>query len=413
MPTGPAGAAQEVTPEVPVATGGGAPGDLVLEVEAAREEETGGVDPALLAPAIADLPQLEGLALRQVSSAVSGEPDPSVERLEPLATFEGLEVEFYEERHPDGSLRLQGHRTTLDDGSTRLHGPEWRWFANGQLHLRRQLRLGRIDGPFEEWHEGGLKKAEGGYVEDFANGTWVRWVSVGALWKVSPLVRGKAEGVELVLFDSGTVNQRIEWRDGQKHGIERVWSRRGLPLEVSGWKEGRRHGTRRQWHGRGIISLEAEFVDGKRQGPYRQNWKNGAPHLVGRYEAGQRVGEWRQTAEDGTLLAIEGYAAGQLDGEVRRWNAEGILVFEGQYAAGTPVGVQRRFFDGGGPEAEETYVDGVLEGPLTTWHPTGGKASEGEMVAGKREGMWTQWDRSGEVLEAWSGLYRDGQRVRD
>ncbi len=410
-PTAPASTEAEAEALAPP-SGGGAPDLASLQVQVS-EADSALVDSSLRAPDPAEIPELEGLVLTQELPAASGRPDPSLERLEPLTEWSGIAVQFYEERYPDGGLRLQGHRTTTSGDSPLAHGPEWRWFENGQLERRREFQLGKVDGMFQEWHESGIQKLEGQLELDFPVGRWVRWNALGPVWKVQPFVDGALDGVEYVFFGEGTLNQRVIWSQGKKNGEEFIWSKRGLPLEHNGWKNGKRHGVRRQWQGQGRLGLDTTFVEGKRDGAFRQYWKSGDLHLQGQFEMGDRVGEWRQWGEAGLLASVEHYAGGEFDGRVQRWNAQEILVFEGDFALGKAIGTHRSYYDGGGPKSEQVYVDGVLEGPKTTWHPNGVKASEGRMKADARHGEWTLWDAEGDVLEAWSGRYENGEKVTE
>lgn len=397
---------------VPGSGGGvGAAPDIDSLRVGAPDDEVPEIDSSLQAPNPREIAELQGVVWTRELPGESGRPDPSLERLEQFSEWKDVSVEFYEERYPGGNLRLQGHRTTPVQGDAVAHGPEWRWFENGQLERRREFWLGKASGPFEEWRESGIKKAEGRLDADLPVGRWVRWSALGGVWKVRSYTRGKLDGIEYVFLPDGSLNQRSGWAGGKKDGEEFVWSKRGAPLEQNGWKNGKRDGLRRQWYGQGRLALDTIFVDGKRDGPFSQYWKSGDPHLLGQFSMGGRIGEWRQWSETGQLTSVEHYADGVFEGLVQRWNADGLLVFEAGFVAGKGDGAHREFYDGGGPKSEQVYVDGLPEGLKTTWHPSGVKASEGEMKAGQRHGEWTLWGEDGAVLEAWSGRYENDEKV--
>ncbi len=372
-------------------------------------------DDVPMAPDPTQVPELADAVWKVFLASSTGSPDPSLERLSALSTYDGVPVEFYEESWPDGDLRLQGHRTLGTDGSSpTLHGPEWRWYDNGQVQLRRNYKGGQSNGRFDEWHESGFKKSEGHFVNDQLSGDWSRWHSMGSLWKVQHWLNGLDHGKQWVFFDSGAVSQLVEWDQGKKSGADHNWNKRGFPIEDSQWKNGKRHGHHLQWHGREKRAVEKHFVDGKAQGPWLEWWPDGTERLSGQMENGKRTGEWLVWSDAGVLITRENYLEGEFHGARKAWSNEGILIFEGSFEGGQPVQVQKSYFAGGGPKTSQTYsTPGIQSGPMMAWHPNGKKASEGEMLDGKRQGKWSLWDESGKYLKAWSGTYEAGERVGD
>jgi len=204
-------------------------------------------------------PLRSGLELVQLLPAEKGEPDPSLERLEPVSEYEETAVEFYEEFWPGGGIRVQGHRFELPTGEIELHGPEWRWHQNGQIHLRRYYRRGRSNGPFVEWFDTGYRKAIGSFVDDLTDGEWLRWFPTGHLRSVKHWVQGKPHGSEHTLFPSGRVNKEIQWKDGKKHGGEWTWHATGdLGAELF-HVEGKKTGVRRDLYPGGQIARRFHF----------------------------------------------------------------------------------------------------------------------------------------------------------
>src|SRR5438093_12978600 len=106
--------------------------------------------------------------------AAAAEPDPDPE-LPPRAKqstpadeegadaviheFEGAPVERIATAWPDGGRKRIAYVKRDRRGRAIDHGPDWRWFENHQICLKRVWKDGKQDGPFEEWHEGGFEKA--------------------------------------------------------------------------------------------------------------------------------------------------------------------------------------------------------------------------------------------------------------
>lgn len=342
--------------------------------------------------------------------------DPSTQRLEPLTSFGGEEVVFYEEFHPGTErLRVQGHRLARSiEGETIQHGPEWRWFDNGQLQLRRIYDHGRVEGDYVDWFEAGFMKSAGRIEGDRYEGEWVRWGrNGGRLKEVSTWLDGQNEGLQYLLWPRGELKSIVSWKQGKKDGLERVWSPEGLPRQVRGWSAGIEHGETRQWNEQDVLVRSGGFERGKRHGAWREWHADGVLRLSGSFDHGARVGEWTSWSPAGDQIALEHYEAGSLHGQKQLWSPEGVLVFQGRFEHGQPDGEHLEFYLGGGPKSVANYSNGVLNGARVDWHASGGKQSEGPMVDGKRHGRWTVWNEQGEVLTGYGGLFEHGKRVAD
>lgn len=63
--------------------------------------------------------------------------------------------------------------------------------------------------------------------------------------------------------------------------------------------------------------------------------------------------------------------------------------------------------------SEGRYEDGKRGGPWVFFHPNGQMASRGAFEDGKRTGAWTYFHDNGTRDPDLSGVYRDGERVRE
>ncbi len=352
-----------------------------------------------------------------------GDPDPSKQRLEPLTSYGGEQVEFYEQFFPDtGGLRLQGHRLLLEpdqqdaDEPVRVaHGPEWRWFESGQIQVRRVYDHGKMSGDSIEWFSNGYKKSKGTFLNDRAEGEWVRWAwRSGRLKEVATWRKGLNDGPQYTLWPRRNLKSVVPWTMGKKHGVERSWWPKGGLNLIRTWSMGVEDGPYFEWGDEGKVLLRrGEYSAGERNNTWEEWHENGAKKLIGHFQNGERVGEWTTWLADGTQATLEHYLDGALHGAKKVWTPEGVLIFEGDFDHGKPAAEHRKYFLGGGPKEVLHYVDGLLEGPCTYWHPSGGKESEGPMKAGKRHGRWKVWNTKGEELKAYGGLYENGTRVSD
>ena len=93
-----------------------------------------------------------------------------VDVLEEQREFEGVPVKMVEAKHSNGRLRYRKHVRVDESGDEVDHGPDWRWWDNGQIRLQRIWRDGKADGPFLEWHKSGFQKGRGSFAQDLPDG---------------------------------------------------------------------------------------------------------------------------------------------------------------------------------------------------------------------------------------------------
>jgi antitoxin component YwqK of YwqJK toxin-antitoxin module len=79
-------------------------------------------------------------------------------------------------------------------GKPRRHGPSRSWYDDGGLRSEATWRDGILDGPFVEYHRGGLRARQGEYREGEKQGMWRIWFQSGVLEEEAEFERGRLQG---------------------------------------------------------------------------------------------------------------------------------------------------------------------------------------------------------------------------
>jgi hypothetical protein len=123
------------------------------------------------------------------------------------------EVHRYEEKYPNGNIRIQYSGGIADDGRFLLAGTETWFYENGIKQYEATFQLGKKVGLESYWNQAGTKMWEWNYLPD-GTAVWTQW-----------------------------------WENGKKKAESR-------------WRNGRCEGVARRWSFEGKLVSEVEFVDG-------------------------------------------------------------------------------------------------------------------------------------------------------
>jgi len=78
---------------------------------------------------------------------------PRIER------YAGLVVEERTRDFPGGELGRRYYVASGPGGRELDHGPDWQWYDDGLLHVKRTWKRGTLEGPCAEWHKSSVRKS--------------------------------------------------------------------------------------------------------------------------------------------------------------------------------------------------------------------------------------------------------------
>ncbi|MCP3915190.1 MAG: toxin-antitoxin system YwqK family antitoxin [bacterium] len=152
---------------------------------------------------------------------------------------------------------------------------------------------------------------------------------------------------------------------GLQTGIWTTWYANGKRQSEGSYTYGKKHGTWTTWHEAGEKSTEGEYVYGKREGP------------------------WAEYHANGNKSEVANYVNGKRDGRRMNWH----------------VNEKRK--------SESFYSYGRQHLEFREWYMNGQLAKQGTHEYGKLTGRLRVWQADGSENEGESGVYEDGERVRD
>jgi antitoxin component YwqK of YwqJK toxin-antitoxin module len=242
------------------------------------------------------------------------------------------------------------------------------------------------------------------------HGRFQRWHANGAVAELGWYLEGRKHGTYLQVAETGLKLSEVRYDRGRRQGLSLTWNEMGQLKRRAHFSADQLDGEYELYAG-GEIKERGRYAAGVEEGPWTYWFAGVGKAEEGSYEAGQREGLWRSWHTSGALRAEETFHGGVLDGPAVEYDEEGRRIAERSYQDGVPDGLQVEYHPDGTVQSEARYTAGRLEGLQRRWYPDGTLQVEGTMRDGKREGRWTYYDPDGAINEAWSGEYRNDERV--
>jgi len=250
-------------------------------------------------------------------------------------------------------------------------------------------RINRLDaddrkqGLWKFFHNNGLVKLEGKYLNDNKDGYFKEYDEAGKLITTSKWIEGREqpEAAELV---------RLE--------IAKDYYPSGQVMTMQTFRNGVAQGVKRDYDENGTITSGAFYEDGIKV----------ADGVT--LENGARDGVWKMFFQNGGLLRAEGmYASGVKTGVWNYYHPNGQIEQSGKYdATGRVVGRWVWYFPDGSMRREESFIKGLADGMMTEYDEAGNVIARGEYIEGWEEGEWLYQYGDNREEGRYSYGYRNG-----
>jgi len=299
-----------------------------------------------------------------------------------------------------------------------VHGRARFWYESGHPWKGGEYRRNQEHGMWSWYHEGAGLSLQGSYISGKKHGIWKQWARDGSELGECSFDRGT--GTEVVRFENGLMQSKIDYVDGLKHGEAVCWFSSGRRSYFQAWQHGRPAGRWITWDEAGNVVKVEEFTAHDIGLP--EDTKVGADTQVffRRAKQGNRTvvipGSRLYAPDEATeIVAAEALQASALqhaayvEGEVTEFREakpdepEKLQKF---YRDRNRTLLRIEAFEDGRRAKTTFYRDGEPY-RIQRWHVSGNLASEGDLVNLERNGIWTHWHDNGQ--RSFMGTYRGGR----
>ncbi|MBK8340012.1 MAG: hypothetical protein IPK99_08460 [Flavobacteriales bacterium] len=240
------------------------------------------------------------------------------------------------------------------------------------------------------FHPNGKVMAEGRYVGQAKDSTWVYLDANGLRRSQEQWKNGRKQGEELSFFDDGTISERITFVNGLQEGLHEQFFPGGQVKYRGSYVRGEGEGVMTWYQPDGKKEVEGHMVSGQRDGIWYYFNTDGSVQIQMVYEQGNFIkdkkenGVFKEYCDDEQLRSEHTWKQGKLNGPFTEYYCNGTWVTEplpvDQFGAGQ--GETQRVLKGQLKKREGAYRNGVLHGMVIDYGETGSAKSRVEYVDG-------------------------------
>lgn len=144
-------------------------------------------------------------------------------------------------------------RETVMDASS-FTGVIQESYSDGKPRLWKELRNGKAEGLWLEWHTNGAVRFRSWWRAGKGDGRWEYFYPSGRLRSESTFSADEPVGLEREYYENGVVKAERIYVNGKQHGVASTFDVNGIPTAVQRWENGRRVIDRPELFAPGVIS---------------------------------------------------------------------------------------------------------------------------------------------------------------
>ncbi len=258
-------------------------------------------------------------------------------------------------------------------------------------------------GKWVEFHENGVNKLVGGYIDGRKNGIFKEYDKEGKLIAIykyeDDQLAESSKDVDVLeerktYYPTAKVKTSATYRDGKLQGFLKEYDENGVLINTTKFDQdvklaegiidslAREQGIWKYFYETGELKAQGKYIDGKKVDEWKYYFRNGQLEQTGFYKKDIPNGKWTWYHENAKLHREELYKNGLEDGSSTEYDRLGYLVLSGKYVEGKRVGDW--FY----------YVGDHLE--------------EGKYRDGNKDGLWIGYYDEDKKEKSFEGLYKDG-----
>ncbi|MEQ9218773.1 MAG: membrane-binding protein [Cyclobacteriaceae bacterium] len=291
---------------------------------------------------------------------------------------------------------------SLSKQDSSLHGPFLSYYTSGSLQAEGYYLNNLSDSTWIFYFENGQKKAEGKYSQGKQTGKWRYYFERGNLRAEGIMKEDTKHGAWTFYFENGSEKSSGVYYKDQKEGIWNYFYEDGIVKAQAFYERGT--GNYKEFYPSGAVKNEGKNIEEKSVGRWRYYYESGELEAEGEYFGGLRNGLWKYYHKNKTVAAEGRFLDGEKSGIWKYYYPDGSISSEGQMKQDKQEGFWKLYYPTGDLKGEGSYDQG--SGTYTEYYTNGKQKSSGRIKDGLKEGTWTYFSEEG--LEEGKAEFKNG-----
>ena len=304
------------------------------------------------------------------------------------------------------------------------------------------------------YYETGVKKMEGAFVDNKANGIFKNYNEKGELTVETTFVNEDMQGKKISYYPNGKVKTEEPYVKNKINGKLIKYFDTGTKMLEQYYVDGIKSGTSTSYYEDGTVKIFATYKDGSYNGTWYENYPTGAKKMEGRYvpvpesektgtpadkeKEGYKTGIWVMYYQNGNKAMTGKFDNDRKEGTWQVFHQDGWLESEGPYVKGGQTGIWN-YYDNkkqivarytmkgamiNGPSWQyengrltgEGRLSGLVKNPkrngeFKEYYPNGTVKSDGNYMMNKKSGLFKEYHPNGNLMA--EGKYMNNVRNGD
>ncbi|MGR3973616.1 MAG: hypothetical protein QRY72_03490 [Candidatus Rhabdochlamydia sp.] len=278
------------------------------------------------------------------------------------------------------------------------------YHSNGLLWQYLEIKNGRANGTYQEWHPNGQLNIEATVIEgigDVSKLSQMSWIfdgeskvfdANGHLMASILYQQGKLEGVSTYYFPSSHIQSQIPYHQHEMHGVANFYDDRGALLETTCYEQGLKCGCSSLYDPLGNLESQEYYDRGKL---LKGSYFSSQGSLLSQIEQGKGV---QSRFKEGKLVSEIEYDQGEVDGVTKEFDLDQRVYHLYTVKNGIKEGKEWFYYPSLHPKLMMTWRQNRLCGSVHTWYDNGKIESQREFRNHQKQGSSFAWFKEGSLM---------------
>ena len=208
---------------------------------------------------------------------------------------------------------------------------------------------------------------------------------------------GNRIGEWLLYYPDGSIQEKINYKEGKKNGIAQGWFKNGNPWYTEYYYNDLLDGLQTIYYYNGNLKSETKYKADKKDGLSKECFSTGLVRVTANFKEDKREGLTATYYKHGVTESVWNYKNDMAEGPLKNFSENSLVAEEGNAIEGKKEGLWNAYYENGKLKEKTTYIKGDITGEYFQYFKTGTISQKGNYYKGKADGKVELYDEDGKI----------------